>query len=88
MKRVFKYPIEVTDVQTVDAPADWEPLSVQMQGETLCLWALIDDDQPTTSHRVFVHGTGHEVHAGADRFVGTFQVGGGALVFHVFTEVK
>lgn len=86
MRRVFKYPLEIIGQQTVDTRAGWMPLSVQMQGGVLCLWAEVNDTAPAASCRVFVHGTGHEVHPDAARFVGTFQLPDYGLVFHVYTE--
>ena len=87
MRRVFKYPLEVTDRQIIDTFAGWKPLSVQVQGEQVCLWAEVNDEATTACYRVFVHGTGHALHPGAEVFVGTFQLMEGGLIFHVFAEM-
>ena len=86
MRRVFKHPLQVTDVQYVGTRAGWKPLSVQVQNGVVCLWAEVDDRAPEARYRVFVHGTGHEVHPAATTFVGTFQLPSLGLVFHVYTE--
>jgi hypothetical protein len=80
-KTIYKYPIEITDEQLVTAPAGWQPLSVQMQRNTPCIWALVDPEAPPVQQKVFVNGTGHPVERDAP-FLGTIQVG--PLVFHVF----
>lgn len=87
MRKVFKYELELTDLQFIDTFAGWKPLSVQVQGEAVCLWAEVDDEEPQARYQVFVHGTGHELHPTAEVFVGTFQLMAGGLIFHVFTEV-
>lgn len=60
-------------------------LDVQRQGDQVFLWALVD---PTTaakdSHRIRIFGTGHGVPNDPMEYVGTFQLDGGALVFHAF----
>lgn len=84
MKKVFKYPLEVIDEQTVPMSAGAELLSVQMQNGQVCLWALVDiNEDAMCLRRVFIHGTGHEIHHDG-KYVATFQARDGALVFHVF----
>lgn len=84
MKRIFKYPLQTRDEQTLQMPRDSSPLCVQMQGGP-CLWAVVDDAQPTEPRTVRMIGTGHPI-PDADTlvYVGTYQLHGGALVFHVF----
>ena len=80
-KAIHKYPIEITDEQVVVATAGWQPLSVQMQRNTPCIWALVDPDAAPVQQKVYVNGTGHPVEHNAP-FLGTIQIG--PLVFHVF----
>ena len=87
MKTIWKYPLSVEDVQTIDLPAGYKPLCVQIQGDDLCLWALVDDRAEKVTAKVIIHGTGHP----ADdveglQYVGTFQLYGGSFVGHVFME--
>lgn len=67
-------------------PVGSRPISVALQGDKLCLWAIVDTDEPKVTRTVLIAGTGHPISSemSADRFVGTFMVNGGALVFHVF----
>lgn len=57
------------------------PLYVDMQRGYACLWFMPDEE---LSYDVHVVGTGIEIDAGADDYVGTFMPEGGNLVFHAF----
>lgn len=48
------------------------------------LWALVDPQADTTVRRFAVHGTGHPGVDATGTYVGTYQLAGGQLVFHVF----
>lgn len=86
MKAIWKFPIELEDVQTVPLPYESEILCVQMQGDQPCLWALVDPSQKPVGREIRIFGTGHNVlHSiTSDHYIGTFQMRGGSLVFHVF----
>lgn len=83
---IWKFPLVVTDAQSIDAPSGAVPLSVQIQNGEPCIWMLCDPLATKTRHRIFIHGTGHRLpdESTAERFVGTFQMLGGQLVFHCF----
>lgn len=85
MYRIFKYPLATTDTQVIRAPQGGVPMCVQMQGRVPCMWLGVDDAQPVVDHTVRVIGTGHPI-PDPERlhYVGTYQLDGGALVFHVF----
>lgn len=85
-RRIFKYPLVVTDRSGVALPKDAQILCVQVQADTPCLWALVDPVAPLEPATFLIHGTGHPVApgVGAHNYVGTFQLHGGRLVFHVF----
>lgn len=86
MRTVYKYPLEITDEQEITAAKGWRPLAVQKQGNDCYLWAEVDDQARLVPHKVYVHGTGHQLDPNAIHYVGTLQLAGGALIFHVFTE--
>lgn len=85
MKSIWKFPIEVTDEQSVKMPVGAQALSVQVQNGQVCLWALVDADAETEERFVQIFGTGHPV-SGEGTFVETFQMQGGTLVFHAFIK--
>jgi hypothetical protein len=84
MKSIWKYPLQVTDEQVIDAPEGAEALTVQMQSGTPCLWMRVDPASPKMPRKIITHGTGHRVQDTTGRYIGTYQLDGGALVFHVF----
>ena len=45
MRAIWKYILDITDTQCLDMPDGAMTLCVQMQGETLCLWAVVDPNQ-------------------------------------------
>jgi len=86
---IWKFPLETTDRQTIRMPKDACILSVQTQRGDPQLWAMVNSTAPMVGRRIRIYGTGHEM--GEDlipymgsAFVGTYQLSGGALVFHVF----
>ena len=90
MTTIHKYPIQITDEQTVRMPAGAHVLTAQAQeGETrLCLWVMVDTSKPMTDYRVWVHGTGHQIcdAATCGRYIGSAQMLHGRLIWHVFVE--
>ena len=84
--RIWKWPLTVTDRQTLPLPDGAEVLAVQVHGDTPHLWALVDE-KAALARRVFAtYGTGHRVPDCPGIYLGTYQIHGGALVFHVFEE--
>jgi hypothetical protein len=88
MKTIWKFPLMMTDRQTVEIPLPAELLTVQLQGkvphENACLWAEVDPEGEKVRIEIAMIGTGHPVPEGM-RYISTVQYG--ALVFH-FYEVR
>lgn len=82
MKTIWKWTLKIET--TIDMPAGAKLLAVQEQHGEPQLWALVDpgaDKHPRTFH---VHGTGRDLPDEPGQYVGTFQMRGGSMVFHVF----
>lgn len=87
MKRIFKYQLCVSDEQMVNLPIGSRILSLQVQREIPCIWAIVDDQEVKTSPiQVLMFGTGHSISDkdAGNRFAGTIQIRD--LVFHVFLK--
>lgn len=85
MQAIWKFPLTITDAQTVAIPEGAEILTAQMQGGISCLWAIVKDDAPTTDRVIEIFGTGNPMWAdmGVSRkYIATVQQG--PLVWHVF----
>lgn len=91
-RAVWKFPLGEweTGMFSAEMPKFAEVLSLQVQRNDLCMWVLVDPDMPPEQRHFVIVGTGNEVTSGdgqglaSDNFVGTFQMYGGGLVFHVF----
>jgi hypothetical protein len=93
---VWKFPLEIVDEQRVMLPKEHEWLRIDMQGDTLCGWAIVDPKGPKEEVLIRIAGTGHPIEYpqfmdGIDRnetdildHIDTFFVKGGELVFHAF----
>jgi len=82
--RIWKFPLRITDRQTLDMPAGAQVLTAQLQRGVLQLWALCDPLAEKAPRTFNVFGTGNPLPAQPGRYVSTFQMSGGELVFHVF----
>lgn len=82
--RIWKFPLDITDRQTLAMPEGAKMLDVQMQGDTCCLWAMCDQNAPMRVREVAIYGTGNPMPNDPGEYVATFQMHGGALVFHAF----
>ena len=71
-------------------PKGAEILSVQVQADVLCLWALVDPDAKLQKRVIEILGTGNpiDVPGVTHKFIGTVQMRGGSLVWHVFEQER
>jgi hypothetical protein len=87
MKTIWKYQLSGGG-GVIRMPKGAEILTVQLQGLTPCLWALVNPDavEAHKEERLFeIYGTGHTILEPAERvYIGTFQFHVEGLVFHVF----
>lgn len=90
MLTVFKYPLHFDDYQSISIPSGAVLLSVRMQHEIPMLWALVDPSHSLEYRNFRMAGTGHTISENPEslRFVDTFLVDDGLLVFHVFEVLK
>lgn len=84
--RIWKWPLVITDLQTVEIPSGSKLLTVQMQGDLPQLWALCDETAPLTTRKIAIYGTGNQIPDKPGQYIATVQSDGGALVWHVFEE--
>lgn len=85
---IWKYQLRVATEQRIDMPVGAKILTVQLQGGEPHLWAMVNlAETKTESRLIAVFGTAHSISGwDAENYVGTFQLGEGMLVFHVFAE--
>lgn len=83
MKTIWKYGFDTLDSWTFTMPRGAVLLTVAAQFDAACLWALVDPEQPSVERKILIYGTGHSIERN-DPYVGTYQLAGGSLIFHVF----
>lgn len=86
MSTIWKYPLEVNGIQRVSMPRGAKILCVQPQFGAVCLWACVEEKNPIVQRTILIAGTGHPLPDGDAtlEYLSTFQIDGGALVFHAF----
>lgn len=82
---IHKYSLRIDDEQVILLPKGAQILTVQIQNEQPFLWALVDPIYAEEPRKVLIRGTGHDA-LGLGRYISTFQMRGGALVFHAFED--
>lgn len=85
MKReVWKFMLPTSGLTRM--PKGAQVLAIQTQNGDPQMWALVDIEAPLVERKFAVYGTGRRIGSNAGQYVGTFQIEGGALVFHVFED--
>jgi len=85
MKTVYKYPLEIDDVQFISMPKGAKPLCVKVQNGNPCLWALVNPYEEEESVMIRCAGTGHEINEEGELvYIDSLLMYGGDLVFHFF----
>lgn len=85
---IWKFSLEVADRQVIRLPEGAGVLDVQNQHERPCLWALVDPEAEAVERVFYTFGTGHEVKTRGIKYVGSYQLSGGAFVGHVFEAAE
>jgi len=88
-KTIYKYTLEVTDEQDIEMPLNSTILTIQVQNNIPCLWAIVDPNETEVRvKRVMIFGTGHPIDDDILKFnlsyIYTFQLKEESLVFHAF----
>ncbi|MGN5455619.1 MAG: hypothetical protein ACI4XN_06485 [Candidatus Kurthia intestinigallinarum] len=67
--KVYKYPVRVNTVETIDLPLGAKPLSIAFQYDKVYIYALVKpEEQKTVSVQVIVAGTGEPLPEDIDTF--------------------
>lgn len=90
MQSIWKYELEVTDIQTIRLPLGAKIISVAEQRGRLCLWAIVnlDNVHPDSGElvEIAIVGTGNPVDTSGLKFIGTVVMN--PFVWHVFEVTK
>ena len=84
MRTIWKFPLKITDHQSIKMPQGPRLLTVQIQDGVPMLWAMVDTNTGITwDIEIRIYGTGNPGPNEAENYIATFQQDG--LVWHVFT---
>ena len=87
MRRIYKYPLTIDDTQTVMIPDNSTILTVALQYGKPVLWVEVDTEETLRKRIIYTRGTGHDLKDVHGVYLGTYQKGNGAFVFHVYVGV-
>ena len=88
-KSIWKFQLEVLDMQEVQMPKGAKILTAQAQGDIPCLWAEVDAEEKVMEIRTIeIIGTGHTVEDANRQYIGTVQLYLGAFIWHIYELVK
>jgi hypothetical protein len=88
MRTIWQFSAGIDNYQTIDMPTGAQILSVQVQGNvdsyaTPQLWAVVNPNAEIERRYFRVYGAGSPVDQ-VGEFIGTFQMYGGSLIYHMF----
>mgnify|MGYP001576669000 CR=1 FL=1 len=84
MRTIWKFEIPVEDHFEVQIPMASQVLTVDVQHGQPCIWALVNPDAERIAYKFVLRGTGHPIEEDLGPYIGTFQLAGGGLIFHLF----
>lgn len=84
MRTIHKYQLPIVNRSVIEMPVGAQILSVQAQGDIPTIWALVDTKSPMEKRVFYMAGTGHIIPDGEYKHLGTIQLLGGNLVYHIF----
>jgi hypothetical protein len=83
-RTIWKFPLSVTDHQVIEMPSDAICLSVAVQAGVVCLWVEVDPATEPKKRLIRIYGTGHPMSEFPGRYLNSFMLMGGDLVFHAY----
>lgn len=86
MRTIHKFPVKSAPFK-VALPRGAKFLAVQTQHENPQMWFEVETDRPTQDRTFMIVGTGHSMPDDELLHLGTFQMQGGALVFHLYERI-
>ena len=88
MEYIYKYQLQITDIQKVEIPMNNKPLCVREQNGTLVLYALVNPEKEILNYEFEVFGTGHPIKSktAVREYIDTVQMSNG-LVWHIFKRL-
>lgn len=87
MKTIWKYKLETKDSQTIDMPKHAKILTAHVQGNDICIWAIVETNNSFVPRIIEVFGTGHHMPEHRRKYISSVLMFNGNLVFHLFERI-
>ncbi len=84
--RIFKYHFLVEGEVVISMPKGAHILTVQVQHDWPCIFAIVDPEKQFESRTFRIFGTGHEmdINIPYSNYIGTFHLLNGDFIGHLF----
>jgi hypothetical protein len=86
MTAVYKYPLVIASMQTVELYSGASILDCQLQDNCIMMWCLVDPTRGKFKTTIYIFATGEPIDPWPLDFIATVQRKGS--VWHVFMEVR
>jgi hypothetical protein len=83
---IWKYPLNISDSQTIMMPRGAIIITAQLQHGTPTLWAIVDPEKEKEPRKILIFGTGHEHQEINGVYINTVQQE--QYVWHIFEARK
>ena len=59
--KIYKYVLKLAENQAVNIHNNYKLLDIQIQNGCICLWAIVNANEPMVNVDIVMCGTGHEL---------------------------
>lgn len=80
---IWKFQLDNKKETEVEAPEVILPLTAQVQGSTVCVWAIVDPAKPKIKKKFMIIATGEPFNPTGKHHIGSVQRNG--FVWHIFS---
>ena len=84
MKTIWKYEVRIDGVFKLTMPKGAEIIAFQTLHGAPTIWAIVNTEEELTERVFSIRGTGHPFVGKSGKYLGTIQVSGGSLIWHLF----
>lgn len=88
--KIYRYELEITDVQQIEMPRYSQILCVKTKNNTPCLWVEVYPNDPLVTNQFRIIGTGNPMVSSKDtslKYLGTILTHNEGFVWHVYQEI-
>ena len=87
MKTIWKFKLEIRLHQTLSMPKDARVLKIDVQGDSICIWAEVDPHATKSTRQFIMVGTGQMIPDFGNRMMYLETIQQNLLVWHIYEVV-